>query len=153
ARTSDERFTRPPGLGRVTGATTDHWLWFLESRQEVQHPAPRVCAGLGELVVLAVEERVWCARIRHELVVTTRQGLVVGRYVLGRDRLVRATEQAEHGDADASRTIDRRWQPGGRESAVEADGSVEAELGRACGVEGLRPAEAEPDHRDRTDTG
>src|SRR4051794_6828825 len=80
--------------------------------EEAEDPSPGVLGCVGELVLLAVEERMRRARVGHDLVLDAGLGkcLLERRHLLGRDRLVGAAEETEDRPTHLPRDFDRRLQ-------------------------------------------
>src|SRR4051794_34069118 len=151
ARTTRRRM--PP---RLPGDPRPH------AGEEVQDPAPRVLARVGELVVLAVEERVRRAGVHDDLVVGAAgvQGLLELRHGLHRDPGVVAAEETEDRQLHVGHRVDRggddpgqRSLRGGHDAPVEPDDRVEADVVARGRVERLRAPEAEADHDHVPDPG
>ncbi len=124
--------------------------------QEPEHPPPGVLAHVGVLIEAPVEERVWGPGVHVSLVLDAggRERLVEPLDILNRDRLILATEQAEHRAAHLGGAIDRAGDPEPRsvEDPVEADrGRQPGDVGR--GQERFKSAEAEADGGRREDPG
>src|SRR5262245_25368121 len=109
--------------------------------EEREHFRPRIVRGVRELLLLAVEEAVRRALVRHELVLDARvlQRALKGGVVLGGDVLVGARLQREDRRLELAGALGRV----GR-APVEADGACEPVLLRG-GEPRLAAAEAEPD--------
>src|SRR5690606_21055589 len=128
-----------PGSGRGSGVALE----------ELHDPAPGVGGLLGELLLLAVEERVRDALVHDDLVFHTLplQGLAEGIHDIERDAGVVTGLQAEHRSAHPVHDLDRPDRRSLR-VAVEADHAGEPQV-LGGHVPGVGSTETEAEREDR----
>ena len=118
---------------------------------EAQHACPRVGGRLGEVGGAPIEEAMWGAGVRYDLVLHAGLSqLVIKRlYLVGWDTLVGASEEPKQRILDAHGAVEHRAGPSevARQAGVEADDSRESRRSALlrAGQERQRAAHAKAD--------